>query len=297
VTDAREHVPLGPRPELPFAGRISALEAAFDGRLGYHAVRLDDGRELALRPDDVFGTASVVKVALCAAVLDLVARGGARLDEPIALPPPGSRVAGGGVLRQLDVASLSLRDLVELAVAVSDNVATNALYERLGGCAPLHRYLDGIGLPRTRMPVPIDFTAIGSGGPGHAIGETTPREQTRLLAGLRRHELLTPELCDLLVGCMARQHFRDQLPRWLGDNAYAQFHGRDSDPWVANKTGELDGLRADVGLVRRHGHGTIAVAICTEGSGDLRETVDVAGSLAVAECSAAIAAELLDLPV
>lgn len=297
MTDARELVPLGPRPELPFAERIAALETAFDGRLGYHAVHLDDGRELALRADDVFGTASVVKVALCAAVLDLVAHGAAELDEAIELPPVGHRVAGGGVLRQLDVARLSLRDLVELAIAVSDNVATNALHERVGGAGPLHRYLDGIGLPHTRMPVPVDFAAIGSGGPGHAIGETTPREQTRLLTGLRRKELLTPELCDLLIGCLARQHFRDQLPRWLGDDAYAQFHGRDTDPWVANKTGELDGLRADVGLVRRHGHGTIAVAICTEGSADLRETVDVAGSLAVAECSAAIAAELLDLPV
>ncbi len=296
MTAARDLVPLGPRPDLPFAARIAALEQAFDGRLGYHAAHLDDGRELALRADDVFGTASVIKVALCAAVLDLVAGGEARLDEPIALPPPGRRVAGGGVLRQLDVERLALRDLVELAIAVSDNVATNALYERLGGAGPLHRYLDGIGLPQTRMPLPVDFAAIGGGGPGHAIGETTPREQTRLLAALHRRELLTPELCDLLVGCMARQHFRDQLPRWLGDNVYAQFHGRDSDPWVANKTGELDGVRADVGLVRRHGQGTIALAICTEGSADLRETVDVAGSLAVAECSAALAAELLGLP-
>ncbi len=296
MTTARDHVPLGPRPELPFAERMAALEEAFSGRLGYHAVHLDDGRELARRADERFGTASVVKVALCAAVLDLVARGQASLDEPVELPPRGARVAGGGILKQLDVARLSLRDLVELTVAVSDNVATNALYARVGGAEPLHAYLDGAGLPATRMPGPIDFAHIGT-GIDRAIGVSTPREQTRLLAALARHELLTPELCDGLVGAMARQHFLDQVPRWLGGNVYAQFHGRESDPWTANKVGELDGLRADVALVRRRGRGTIAVAVFTDGGRDLRETVDCEGTLAVAECGAAIAAELLGLDV
>jgi len=96
---------------------------------------------------------------------------------------------------------------------------------------------------------------------------------------------------------MGRQHFLDQLPRWLGGDGYAQYHGRDSDPWIANKVGELDGLRADVALVRRRGHGTIAVAVFTDGGRDRRETVDCEGTLAVAECGAAIAAELLGLEV
>jgi beta-lactamase class A len=296
VTTARDHVPLGPRPELPFAERIAALEEAFSGRLGYHALHLDDGRELARRPDERFGTASVVKVALCLAVLDLVARGEATLDEPIELPAREARVAGGGILKQLDVGRLSLRDLVELTIAVSDNVATNALYQRLGGAGRLHAYLDGAGLPATRMPGPIDFARIGTGIDA-AIGVSTPREQTRLLVALARHELLTPALCDLLVGAMARQHFLDQLPRWLGGNPYAQYHGRESDPWIANKVGELDGLRADVALVRRRGGGTIAVAVFTDGGSDRRETVDCEGTLAVAECGAAIAAELLGLEV
>jgi hypothetical protein len=43
--------------------------------------------------------------------------------------------------------------------------------------------------------------------------------------------------------------------------------------------------------------GTVAVAIFTDGAADLRETVDVEGALAVAECGAAIAARLLGLAV
>ena len=64
---------------------------------------------------------------------------------------------------------------------------------------------------------------------------------------------------------------------------------------VANKTGELDGIRADVALIEHRDRGTVAAAIFTDGADDDRETVDVEGSLAVAECSAAIAARMLGL--
>jgi hypothetical protein len=111
---------------------------------------------------------------------------------------------------------------------------------------------------------------------------------------LVREEILTPELCAWLLGALARQHLGDQLPRWLGWNTYAQYHGRDWPIWVANKTGELDGIRVDAGLVRADGR-TLALAVFTDQGRDRRETVDCEGTLAVAECSAAVCASLLAL--
>jgi len=291
VTVARDHVPLSPRPELPFDERIAALEAAFSGRLGYHAVCLEGGAELSLRPDDRFPTASVIKVALVCALLELVARGEAELGELVALPPREERVAGGGVLKQLDVERLSLRDLVELTVCVSDNVATNAILERCGGAGPVNAYLERLGLAETRMLGPVDFGRIGSDVEA-GIGRSTPREQATLLTMLARDEILTPTLCTYVRAVLGRQHYLDQLPRWLGWNTYAQYHGRDWPIRVANKTGELDGIRADAGLVACGGR-TVALAIFTDQGRDLRETVDVEGALAVAECSAALCARLL----
>lgn len=293
MTSARDLVPLSARPELPFEERIAALDEAFSGRLGFHAVHLGDGRELALRPDERFPTASVIKVALVCALLDLVARGRADLAEVIQLPPRAERVAGGGILKQLDVDRLSLRDLVELTIVASDNAATNAVLERCWGAGPVNAYLDALGLPRTRMLGPVDFARITNDLEG-GIGVSTPREQTTLLAALARDAVLTPELCAYLRGVLGRQHYLDQLPRWLGWNTYAQYHGRDWPVRVENKTGELDGIRADVGIVRAGG-GTVVLAIFTDGVSDLRETVDVEGTLAVAECSAAICARLLGL--
>lgn len=295
MATARDHVPLGPRPDLPFAERIAALESSFSGRLGYHAVRLDDGVELGVRSDERFPTASVIKVALCCALLDLVARGAADLDEHVELPPRAQRVAGGGVLKQLDVERMSLRDLVELAICVSDNAATNAIFARCGGEPAVTAFLEGLGLSATRMPHEVDFARITHDVDG-GIGVSTPREQTTLLSALARDRILTPELCAHLRGVLGRQHLYDQIPRWLGWNTYAQYHGR---PWplsVANKTGELDGVRADVALVG-HGGRMLALAIFTDGGTDLRETVDCEGTLAVAECAAAVCAKLLGLDV
>jgi beta-lactamase class A len=294
MTAARDLVPLSPHPELHFEERMRALEASFSGRLGYHAVHLGERAELGLRADDRFPTASVIKVGLACALLDLVARGEADLAEVVQLPPRQQRVAGGGVLKQLDVVRLSLRDLVELTICVSDNAATNAVFERCGGAERVNDFFARLGLAETRMLGPIDFSRITHDLEG-GIGVSTPREQTRLLTALAEDEMLTGELCAYLRGVLGRQHLLDQLPRWLGWNTYAQYHGRPWPLWVGSKSGELDGIRADVGIVRHEERGTVVLAVFTDGGRDRRETVDVEGALAVAECSAAICAHLLEL--
>jgi beta-lactamase class A len=293
MPSAPELVPIGPHPELAFEARITALEAAFSGRLGYHAVRLGDGVELELRADDAFPTASVIKVGVVCALLELVARERAGLDEQIALPPRAARAPGGGILKQLDVDRLSLRDLVELAIVLSDNAATNAILERCGGADAVNGYLASLGLRCTSIQGPIDFSRITHDLAG-GIGVSTPRDQTTLLALLARDRILTTELCSLLRDVLARQHLTDQLPRWLGWNTYAQYHGREWPIRVASKSGELDGIRADAGLVEAGGQ-TVALAVFTDGGRDRRESVDCEGTLAVAECSAALCAALLEL--
>ena len=290
-----ELVPITPRPDLPFEERIETLDQSFSGRLGFHAVHLERGEEVGRRADELFPTASVIKVALCCAVLDCVARGEASLGERLRLPAAGERVAGGGILKQLEVEDLLLRDVIELTITLSDNVATNVLVNRIGTEA-VNAYLEGLGLEHTRLLGPVDFGAI-THDLGGGIGTSTPREQTQLLAGLARGEILSPELAEYLVGVLGRQHYQDQISRWLPWNPYAQYHGAEQPLTVANKTGELDGIRADAGLLRHSDTGTVALAVFTDGGTDMRESVDVEGSLAVAECGAAVGAHLLGLDV
>src|SRR5213083_635464 len=167
-----EHVPISPRPDLPFEERIEALEQSFSGRLGFHSVHLERGEEVGRREDELFPTASVIKVALCCAVLDGVARGEASLEERLRLPRVGERVAGGGILKQLEVEDLSLRDAIELTITLSDNVATNVLVDRIG-TDEVNAYIEGLGLEQTCLLGPVDFESITYDLRG-SIGVSTP---------------------------------------------------------------------------------------------------------------------------
>src|SRR5262249_59386685 len=120
-----------------------------------------DGESVELRADERFPTASVIKVALCVAVLDLVARGEVDLGQTVALPPVGERVAGGGILKQLELGSVSMRDAIELTITLSDNVATNALLE-VCDADRTNAYLDAVGFPETRILGPVDFARIAA---------------------------------------------------------------------------------------------------------------------------------------
>jgi beta-lactamase class A len=230
---------------------------------------------------------------VCCAVLDRVARNEADLRQTLRLPPTPQRVPGGGILKQLELDAISLADAIELTITLSDNVATNALVE-LCGTDPVNAYIGELGLEQTRFLGPVDFARIGP-GPQGGMGISTPREQTRLLTALAEENILTPGLCRYLMAVLGRQHYQDQIPRWLPWNPYAQYHGRDQALTVANKTGELDGIRADAALLMHEQRGVVALAVFTDQGLDTRETVDVEGALAVAECGAAIAAHLLEL--
>ena len=294
MTDARRLVPVPPRPDLPLDERLAAVQVAFGGRIGLHATHLESGREVSLHADERFGTASVIKVALVAALLERVRRGEADLDEAVELAPRAERVTGGGILKHLEASRFSLRDLCELPIVVSDNAATNAVFERCGGAGPVAALFADLGLRCSAMPGPVDFARIDHTVDG-AIGVSTPRETASLMAALARGTILDRRLCDVLLAMLRRQHYQDQIPRWLSWNPYAQWHGRREPLEVANKTGELDGIRNDCAVITREGHGSVAIAIFTDGCRDLRESVDNAGTLAVAECAAAIAAALLGI--
>src|SRR5438045_7464123 len=79
--------------------------------------------------DELFPSASVIKLPLVMTLYADAARGVLNLDESVAV---GDRVDGSGVLRHMrDIDRLSLRDLAMLAIIVSDNTATNRLIERV----------------------------------------------------------------------------------------------------------------------------------------------------------------------
>src|SRR5439155_1699343 len=111
-------------------GPARAALATLPGEAGAFASDADGRALFCEGEDELFPSASVIKLPLVMTLYADATRGLIDLDERVAV---GDRVDGSGVLRHVrDVERLSLRDLAMLAIIVSDNTATNRLIERIG---------------------------------------------------------------------------------------------------------------------------------------------------------------------
>lgn len=194
--------------------------------------------------------ASTVKVLVMITVLRGVEAGRFRLDTEIELPV--HRAGGSGVLRELHgVTAMQVGDLLRLMIVVSDNAATNALLD-LVGFGAVGECGDELGATGTVvMRRLMDVHA-----PGRNV--TTALDQAWVLDRLARGRALGRDGTEFALGVLARQQVRDRLPALLPDGSRC---------W--NKTGEVRGLRHDVGLIgdRRP---RVVIAVLVDGLTDER---------------------------
>src|SRR5206468_9904095 len=142
-------------------GPARAALATLPGEAGAFASDADGRALFCEGEDELFPSASVIKLPLVMTLYADATRGLIDLDERVAV---GDRIDGSGVLRHMrDVERLSLRDLAMLAIIVSDNTATNRLIERIG----VDRGGDWLrewGCPKARLSRKVyDFEATKRG--------------------------------------------------------------------------------------------------------------------------------------
>jgi beta-lactamase class A len=111
------------------------------------------------------------------------------------------------------------------------------------------------------------------------IGSSTPREMTRLLGLLAAGKVVDEAASRDLVGILERQQYKDGIGRQLGDLK------------VASKSGSLDALRSDVGLVWTP-QGVIAIAITVDDMPQIDYSPDNAGNLLISRLAQRIVARL-----
>jgi beta-lactamase class A len=270
---------------------LRALVAGFPGTVALHAHNLDTGAEVGLDPDRRVRTASTIKLPIACALSDRVAAGKARWDERLTIAAD-AKVSGSGVLSDFTAGeTVSLRDAMTLMIVVSDNTATNLILDRIGADA-VNDHLDRLGLEATRSMRKIrgDGTqlkaATGWSRAGmieenrrFGIGSSTPREMTRLLGLLAAGKVVDEAASRDLVGILERQQYKDGIGRQLGDLK------------VASKSGSLDALRSDVGLVWTP-QGVIAIAITVDDMPQIDYSPDNAGNLLISRLAQRIVARL-----
>ena len=225
---------------------LDALVAQAGGELGLAAMNLTTGEELARNDERPMPTASVFKLPLLVELFRQSEAGALDLDERVTLRAEDA-VMGSGILRDFSPGlQPTLRDLAMMMVIVSDNSATNLLLDRVGGPQRVNATMRELGLASIVVHRRIVFGEITTNG---SLAEAAPRDLMRLVAMLAREELVSPEASRAMLAILGRQRHLEQAPRFIAYRPYAGDFGRAQPIKVFNKTGFINGLRADTGLI------------------------------------------------
>jgi beta-lactamase class A len=204
------------------------------GVLGVAILDLTTGQNYFLHADEVMPTASSIKIAILAELYRQAQQGKVNLGELYTLKQ-SDIVGGSGITEALTPGAtrLTIRDVAALMVSVSDNSATNVIIDRVG-MENVNALLDSLGLAHTRLRRKMmDVKAASEGRENIA----TPREMMTLLEDLYRGKVLNKQYTDDFFKLLS-VHKESYIPRELPEELK-----------VANKPGELEGVRNDSGIV------------------------------------------------
>lgn len=247
------------------------------------ARNLDTGARFALGENVKVRTASTIKLPILCAAYQLAAQGRLSFDEKLTMRAEDV-VSGSGVLREFTPgAQFTVRDLLRLMIVVSDNTATNLILDRITADS-VNECLDAWGLPATRsmrkvrgdgnqLKEPSGFSKAGllEENKRFGLGSSTPAEMVSLLERLEKGEIVSPAASQEMIEILKRQQYKDGIGRRV-----------DAVMPVASKSGALDALRSDVGIVYSPA-GRIAIAATVDGMSKIDYGPENAGNVLIAD--------------
>ncbi len=272
---------LGLQREMERAGKMSGAV------VGATAIHIETGRRVSILPEEKFPMASTVKIPIAIELLTRVDEGRETLDRMIAVEPRDLHPGSGTIsdLFNKPGVSLSVRNLLELMLLISDNTATDILLRAVGGPEAVTARMRTAGIEGIRVDRPTAMLIAAAGGlklppenewtpeifrkafeaiAPEARAESarafradprdtsTPEGMARLLVRVQNRDLLQPASADLLLDILRRcRTGQARLKGMLPEGTE-----------VAHKTGSMPGVINDVGIVALpDGAGHVAVAV------------------------------------
>jgi beta-lactamase class A len=243
-----------PPPAITPEVQIAGLEQANNVAIGLFAVNLGSGTSLTNRAGESFATCSTFKGYAAARVLQMVERGELTLDRRVFVDPtqivansPRTQPRAGG--------EMTLDELCQAAVQVSDNTAGNLLLTTIGGPQAVTAFARSIGDDQTRLD--RWETELNSAIPGDPRDTSTPEA---IGSGYR----------SLLAGDALAPAQRQQLETWLRANETSSIRAGLPPGWTtADKTGSGDfATTNDVGIAYGPAGQRVLLSIMTKTTTD-----------------------------
>jgi beta-lactamase class A len=234
----------------------------------------------SLNGDRRVKTASTIKLAVMTEAFFQIKDGKLHLDDPITLQA-ADRVQGSGILQDMQPGlRLTLEDAITLMIVESDNTATNLVLDRVG-IPNVNARMAALGLTNTKVfkKVFVPLTrALTDEEKEFGFGVTTPNEMIKLLELMFRRQILDRDSCGRMLDILKKQRDHDSMQRYLLS---------EPNVIIANKSGALDDVRNDVGLMYTP-NGTIAFAAFAYNSKDHQWSPDNEAHLTLAKLARAV---------
>ncbi|WP_159421128.1 serine hydrolase [Candidatus Chrysopegis kryptomonas] len=251
------------------------------GRLGVSAKNFVTGETIQINADSLFPTASVIKVPILVELFYRFNEGKLKKDTLINLED-SLKYGGSGVLQYFyDGAKLKLIDVAVLMIILSDNTATNLVLdcfadEHDAKLDAVNNRMKSLGLNNTKILNKLMSFKTKKNTPESlrfGVGYTTPNDMVKLLELLAGGKIISPETSAEIINIMKNNQDYEMMKRYLPEKVT-----------VANKTGSIDRMKADIGIVYSQCT-SYAVAIFCDQLSEVSYAVDNKGHLAVAEIS------------
>ncbi len=182
---------------------MAGIAAATHGSVGAAVVVVEGGRVVALHGEQRFPMQSVYKLPIAMAVLHGVDLGRLSLNQPVQITPadlvPPSR---GSPIRDKypHGTVMTVLQLLEAMMNVSDGTASDVLLKRAGGPARVNAYLHSLGV--RNMAVATSEAAMAQNEQVQYQNWATPDAMAGLLCVLQQGRALSPPSRHLLLGLM-----------------------------------------------------------------------------------------------
>jgi beta-lactamase class A len=250
---------------------IETAIKGFEGDVGVFVQRLDNSLEVAVRADETFPTASLIKVPILLKLLHRLDEEGKKDKKDRTLTLDSQETASQGrfylgediLARFGEGQKISVRELVFLMESMSDNTASLWCQELAGGGQAINDWLQTKGYAKTR---------VNSRTPGRekdreafGWGQTTPREIADMLVRIRQQRAISKGADAFADRVLGRTYWVDESCSSIPPDVH-----------VISKQGAVNQSRSEVLLVSAPS-GPFVLSVITKNQKDMTWTPKNAG--------------------
>ncbi len=244
-----------PAPLDALRENIQRITRSVNAKWGIYIKCLQTGEEIAIHADDQMDTMSVIKIPLMVEAFRQIEAGKFKLTDKVTLRNEDKR-PGTGIIRSLEAGvPLTMHDLLTLMIIVSDNTATDLMFQQVGGIDAVNALAKDYGLTQTRATGPAKawFDALRAAPSAeefyrkgeHPFGLSSPKDIGRLLERIKTGQAVSKQASEQMLSIMRGQVYRTRLPKYVNNFVIPHKTG-DFLPYIGNDVGIFESAKRNI---------------------------------------------------